>query len=134
MARVLLWINGLGFAALGAVCLVMPEFATGLSGLEFASTDAPIEVRAQYGGLFLAIGIFGLLGVLRPTMLRPATLLMLMVYLGLATGRSLGALVDPGPLGSYTYGALAFEIVFSLLFALALRGLEPPVHGAGNVE
>ncbi len=135
MAKILLWINGLAFAGLGLVCLAMPEFAVGLSGLEFASGDAPIEIRAQYGGLFLAIGAFALLGVTKAQMLRPATLMLFLVYLGLATGRSLGAVLDPGPLGSYTYGALVFEIVFSLLFGLALRGqAHPPIEGAGNTD
>lgn len=135
MAKILLWVNGLGFAALGLVCLVMPEFATGLSGLEFGGPDAPIEIRAQYGGLFLAIGLFAVYGAIKDGMLTPATLMLFLVYLGLASGRSLGALLDPGPLGGYTYGALAFEIVFSLLFALALRGQKhPPIEGAGSAD
>lgn len=121
MSKILLWINGLAFAGLGVACLVSPEFPIGLSGLSFASGDAPVEIRAQYGGIFLAIGAFGLYGLKEQSMLLPAVLLMLLVYVGLGTGRLLGVLIDPGPLGSYTYGALGFEIGFSLLFAWAFR-------------
>jgi hypothetical protein len=120
MAKFLLWLNGLGFAALGAVCIVSPEFATGLSGLGLVGGDAPAEIRAQYGGLFLGLGIFASAGALRANLLSPALLLMLLVYLGLASGRALGVLLDPGPFGSYTYGALAFEIVLSILLAIAV--------------
>ena len=115
MAKVLLWFNAIGFLGFGLVCLVMPEFPTNLSGLTLSSADAPIEIRAQYGGIFLAITAMSLLGALRVSMQRPALILLFFVYGGLAGGRLLGLLLDPGPAGGYTYSALGFELLFTLI-------------------
>ena len=45
-------------AAYGAVFLVQPAALGGLVGLEFASPDATVEIRAFYGGLELGIAAF----------------------------------------------------------------------------
>ena len=120
MIKGLLWFNGLAFLAFGIACLFSPEFPAGLSGLELSSADAPIEIRAQYGGIFLAIAGFALYGAIKDSMATPALLMLLLVYAGLASGRLLGLMLDPGPAGNYTYSALAFEVVFSIILLAVL--------------
>ena len=120
MIKGLLWFNGLTFLAFGIVCLVSPEFPTGLSSLEFASGDAPMEIRAQYGGIFLAIALFSIYGALKTEFALPGLILLLLVYAGLASGRLLGLLVDAGPAGNYTVFALIWEVLFSIILGLTL--------------
>lgn len=120
MATGLLWFNGLAFLAFGLISLVSPEFPAGLSGMELTGGDAPIEVRAQYGGIFLAIAGFSLYGTRKQQMFAPALLLLALVYGGLASGRLLGLVLDPGPASAYTYSALSFEIVFTLIIGFVL--------------
>lgn len=125
MSVLLLWINGLGFISFGLLGLVSPDTTVNLIGLELLGADAKIEIFAQYGGLFIAIGSFGLLGALRESMQRSSLLLMLMVYVGLGGGRLIGLLVVEGAAGSYTYGAMAFEFLMVALIGLALYLAKP---------
>ena len=129
MAKALLWFNSIGFVGFGILGLVSPEFVSSLVGYELLREDAVIEIRAQYGGLFLAIGGFGLLAVLRPTLESVGLLFMCFIYAGLAGGRVLGLILD-GSAGSYTIGAVAFEVVMTILLLLTQvqsRKEEPPV-------
>lgn len=121
MIRVLLWVNGIGFVGLGIAGLVLPNMIVDMIGYQLIGADAAIEVRAQYGGLFVGIGLFALWGCLRPEMWRASIGLMLMVYGGLALGRIVGLIVDGGIPGAYTYGATGFEIIMTILFGISLR-------------
>ncbi len=120
LAKALLWFNGLAFLAFGVVSLLSPEFPAGLSGIELKGADAPIEVRAQYGGIFLAIAMFAIYGALKEAIEQQAILMLLLVYGGLAGGRLLGLFLDPGPAGNYTYSALTFEVVFTIILGFWL--------------
>lgn len=120
MAVILLWINGLGFIGFGLLGLVSPEITVNLIGLNLRGADAKIEIFAQYGGLFIAIGGFGLWGALRDSMRRSSLVLMLMVYGGLGGGRLIGLFVVEDAAGSYTYGAMTFEFVMAAFFTIAL--------------
>jgi len=120
MAVVLLWFNGLGFLGFGLVCLVSPEIPANLIGFDLLGVDAVIEIRAQYGGLFTAIGLFGLWGAIKAPMQSASAWLMLLVYAGLGGGRLLGLILVDGTAGNYTYGAVVFELVMTALFGIAL--------------
>ncbi len=120
MAKALLWFNGLIFLAFGVVSILNPGFPTGLSGVEMSGGDATLEIRAQYGGIFLAIAIFSLYGAVKEVMQVPAIFMLLLVYAGLASGRPVGLVLDPGPVGNYTYGALTFELVFTAILGFWL--------------
>ncbi len=121
MIRALLWINGIGFLSLGIAGLILPNLIVDMIGYQLMGTDAAIEVRAQYGGLFIGIGLFALWGVLRSEMWQASIGLMLLVYAGLALGRIVGLMVDVGVPGAYTYGATGFEIVMTIVFGISLR-------------
>jgi hypothetical protein len=57
-ARVNLLACAATLAAYGAVFLVQPAVLGGLVGLELTSPDAPVEIRAFYGGLELGMAAF----------------------------------------------------------------------------
>lgn len=120
MVAALLWLNGLGFLGFGLVCLVFPDVPANLIGFELLGVDAVIEIRAQYGGLFTAIGLFGLWGVIKASMQSASAWLLLFVYAGLGGGRLLGLILVDGTAGNYTYGATAFELIMTALFGIAL--------------
>ena len=120
MAAALLWLNGFGFLGFGLVCLVAPEIPANLVGFDLLGVDAGIEIRAQYGGLFTAIGLFGLWGVIQAPMQTASAWLMLLVYAGLGGGRLLGLILVDDTAGNYTYGAMAFELGMTALLGIAL--------------
>ncbi|MFT7141224.1 MAG: hypothetical protein ACI9B8_003660 [Sulfitobacter sp.] len=120
MAVALLWLNGLGFLGFGLVCLVAPHTPANLIGFDLLRVDAVIEIRAQYGGLFTAIGLFGLWGAIKAPMRSASVWLILLVYGGLGGGRLLGLILEGGTAGNYTYGAMAFELVMTALLGISL--------------
>tara|TARA_R110002073_G_scaffold39057_3_gene111637 strand:+ start:7012 stop:7497 length:486 start_codon:yes stop_codon:yes gene_type:complete len=120
MAVALLWLNGLGFLAFGLIGLVSPATTLNLVGFDPLRPDAIAEVYAQYGGLFVGIGIFGLFGAFKRHLQHPSMLLMLLIYLGLGGGRLLGVFTLDGEAGSYTLGALGFELIMAALLGAAL--------------
>jgi len=120
MAAALLWLNGFGFLGFGLVCLVAPEIPANLVGFDLLGVDAGIEIRAQYGGLFTAIGLFGLWGVIQAPMQTASAWLMLLVYAGLGGGRLLGLILVDDTAGNYTYGVMASELGMTALLGIAL--------------
>ena len=120
MAAALLWLNGLGFLGFGLVCLIAPDIPANLIGFDLLGVDAVIEIRAQYGGLFTAIGAFGLWGALKAPMQSVSVWLTLLVYAGLGGGRLLGLILEGGTAGHYTYGAVVFELIMVVLLGIAL--------------
>jgi hypothetical protein len=120
MVVALLWLNGLGFLGFGLVCLVAPEIPANLVGFDLLGGDAVIEIRAQYGGLFTAIGFFGLWGATQASMQTASAWLILLVYAGLGGGRLLGLTLADDTASNYNYGAMAFELVMTALLGIAL--------------
>jgi hypothetical protein len=115
----------LGFSVLvwlpyGLFCVFQPGYLDEAAGLLARSPTGTTEIRAMYGGLQAAIGAFCLTALLRPT-LRP-TALLFVCYLtgGLFIARLLGLAMDGGGSG-YTYGALGFELLSTLLAGVLSR-------------
>jgi len=115
-ARIFLGLSALLWLPYGILCLLSPGFLAGESsaGLVASSGTGSAELRAMYGGLQIAIGVFVGLGAFRPALQRPALLMTAFLTTGLATARLLGALVDGG-FSAYTWGGLGFEIVSATL-------------------
>lgn len=92
-------------------------------GLQTESPTGVSEIRAMYGGLQAAIGVFCLRGVLRPERAMAALTMLAFLASGLWIGRFCGVLLDGG-LSSYTAGALIFEAVTALgaFYFLQRRG------------
>jgi hypothetical protein len=95
---------------LGLLALLRPDAAARITSLTPEGVFGRTEIRATYGGMFIALGAFALLG---PDIAR---IVVGAAWLGIAGGRLLGALLD----GHETkiYGAVVFEggIALLLLF------------------
>ena len=121
----------LGFHALlwlpsGLFCLFVPTYLEGAASLAATPSTGTTEIRAMYGGLQAAIGVFALLAVLRPALRRPALLMLAFLCTGLASARLLGVGVDGAP-SAYTLGALGFEVVSAgLAWWFLRRGVAGP--------
>ena len=126
MDRFILYLSGATFIAYGLACLISPGIAAGAAGLSMQGADAVAEIGAMYGGFQTGFGLFCLLGAWRAPY-RRAALWALVLGIGLlAIGRSVHAILASGDLSAYTYGAIAFESLVTLLAGLALyrRGMN----------
>ena len=64
-ARILLTVTGLVFFVHGLVCFIHPATIGIESGLAMPTPSSVIEVRAEYGGLPIALGLFFLAAALQ---------------------------------------------------------------------
>lgn len=110
----LLAISALLFIAIGIAHLLDPAGAIAPTGIEISSVSGHNEVRANYGGMILLLGLYFLAGALRPP-LRAQTLLVLALFCtGLVLGRSVSLVVDGDP-GLMMNSFLALEVVGAAL-------------------
>lgn len=131
LARALLLLSAILFAALGTFAIWRPtEILTPL-GFEVKTNDARTEVRATYGGMQLALAIvFAMTGRSRKLWLGGVAILSAITF-GLLVGRGLGYLLD-GPPGRWTVFLAACELsmwlpaTFILLVQMHLIPDEPP--------
>ena len=107
--RIFLGLSALVWLPYGIFCFFQPTALGEYAGLLTQSATASTEVRAMYGGLQTAIGVFALLALMRPTLVRPMLLMLAFLCTGLALGRLGGVLADGG-LSAYTASGLVFEI------------------------
>ncbi|MEE2674579.1 MAG: DUF4345 family protein [Myxococcota bacterium] len=125
--KVFLGLNALLFIGYGLACLASPSLVAESTGMVLTSGVASTEVRAMYGGLQTAIGLLALLGILRPGTQAAVLLALGFLFVGLASGRMLGILIDPEP-GIYNIGAVAFEALFGV-FAVMLLSRTAAARG-----
>src|SRR5215471_16852728 len=102
--QVFLVANSLFWLPWGLINLIWPESWAGdvipnLDVYDLSSAVARTEVRAMYGGLQMAIGIFALLGAFRPRYRDSAFVFFLLALTGLALCRLVGMIVE----GERTY-------------------------------
>jgi hypothetical protein len=121
LGKIILWVSAIVFIAYGLACLVSPAIPAGYAGLVIGTGDAFAEIGAMYGGLQTGFGVFCLLGALRTEFHRPALMSLVLMVGGLALARLFSAVTSVEPVGSYTYGAIAFEFTTAILAAVALR-------------
>ena len=131
LARVMLAITAAVWILYGAWLFVDPK-GLAYAGFEFNHWSVTVEVMAMYGLAEVAMGIFALLGFLKPKKyMHSALLLWFMIYTGLWIGRIVGILqwdgsfaMSFGPEGlpdSYNPGAMWFlELPSSILLGIAL--------------
>ena len=121
----------LAFAALiwlpyGIFCFFQPGFLAGAAGVSAADATATTELRAMYGGLQAAIGVLAALAFARPSLRRPALVMLLTLCTGLGVSRLLGAALDAG-FSAYTNGAIVFELGSAGIAAWLLSRKDPTV-------
>jgi hypothetical protein len=120
MGKILLYVAGLIFTGYGLACLMNPEIATSAAGLAATNGDGMAEIGAMYGGFQTGFGLFCLLCARRADF-AAAGLWALLLGIGLlAAGRSYHTLLATEPLTVYSYGAIAFESLLTVLAAVAL--------------
>jgi hypothetical protein len=125
-ARIFLGLSALIWLPYGLYCFFSPGFLAGegSAGVVAATATGSTELRAMYGGLQAAIGVFVGLAVFRPGLVQPALLMTAFLTTGLATARLAGALIDGGFSG-YTFGGLGFEILSACIaWWLLQRGAD----------
>lgn len=114
-------IGGLLFVY-GIYCLIAPEQVATNIGYGLSNHEAKLEFLAMYGSVEIAIGFFGLLGVVNAQYLKPALLLFAITFALLLITRIAGyAILDD--LGPYTQMATIFELLCSAFAYLAFRRL-----------
>jgi hypothetical protein len=119
LARITLWLGGLGFLAFGLAFLIAPLQTLAAAGIELSGDLAATELRAFYGGLEIALG--GLLIAADLTgARRHGLILCLASYGGIGLARGLGIALA-GSATPFLWAALATELTLASLAALSLR-------------
>jgi hypothetical protein len=112
-ARVVIGVVGAITVLLGLCGLFRPEWVMNLVGYAVASNSPATlvrgEIRAVYGGLMIAVGIFTLLAAPAPRANQGRLLLLALLWLGAAGGRLFGAFVDGSP-GLFGWLFAVFEL------------------------
>jgi len=110
----------------GIFCFFAPGFLAATAGVLATDATATTELRAMYGGLQAAIGVLTGLAFARPSLRRPALVMLLVLGTGLGVSRLLGAVLDAG-FSEYTNGAIVFELATASFAAWLLSRRDPAV-------
>jgi Domain of unknown function (DUF4345) len=119
-ARIFLGLSALIWLPFGVYCFFQPGFFAEAAGVSFTTPTGATDMRATYGGLTTAIGVFALSGALRPALTRQGLVLLASACAGLGGARLLGVALDGG-LSSWTVQALVLELGTVALGAWLLR-------------
>lgn len=119
LARIYLALSGLLLAGYGVYCLINPMVLGDLTGLVIATPTALIEIRAMYGGLELALGVYFIFSAILPETTRQGLFCLFLCLGSLAIARAAGLFADGGDNG-YNAGALVYESVSAVLALVAL--------------
>jgi len=118
-ARIILTVTGLVFFVHGLVCFSHPATIGIESGLAMPTPSSVIEVRAEYGGLPMALGLFFVAAALQKIEIRTGLIVMLTVLTGYAATR-ITAVIISGEIDTYNAAAITYEVTTALLAAWAL--------------
>jgi hypothetical protein len=141
LTQLFLGFNSLFWLPWGFVNLVWPkswsgDVIPGMNVYDLSSAVARTEVRAMYGGLQMAIGVFALIGVFRPRYRDAVLLFFVLALSGLALCR-LGGMIAEGDSsyltfslsgispGQYNQVGLAMYELPNLIIAWTLLLLRP---------
>lgn len=118
--NVFLALSALVWLPYGLFCLFNPGFLTEAAGVSATSATGTTELRAMYGGLQAAVGLFAGAALVRPDLVRAALTMLLFLTAGLGGARITGVLLDGGP-SAYTVCAVAFELTCAGVAFVLLR-------------
>jgi hypothetical protein len=123
MIMITLAFAGLLSFAIALRALLAPHaLATGL-GLGIGTHDGCNEVRAQYGGFYLAVAVTCALGIAGMVPHTSALLLLAVTFGGILLGRIISAILDGG-IGGYGPTIRALYIVDLVGFVAAVLALR----------
>jgi hypothetical protein len=112
-------LGAIGFALFGLAYLAAPQTMAALLGIQLTMPSAIGDVRASYGGLPIALGIFLWLCA-RPERVHIGALLMMLTGVGLADSRLLSLVLDGAP-NAAAWTLFAIETGTALLGFVAMR-------------
>ena len=113
----------LTLAGFGLAYFVRPQEKTAnLSGMLLMAPAALTDVRAYYGGLQLGLAAWLGLALLQGDLLRPALMLLVLLYSALFLARLGGLWLDGGAQQTFNLYAMLFEGVSAALAFWLLRG------------
>ena len=119
-SRVYLGLSVLIWLPYGLYLIFEPGYLAEAAGVLATTPTGTTELRAMYGGLQGAIGVFAGFALMRPALARSVYVAVAFLAGGLFSARLLGLLMDGGGTG-YTYGALGFEAVYTLVSIALFR-------------
>lgn len=128
LSRLFLLPCGLAFMLIGLNTFHNPLAA--MAGVELAvnSVSALNEIRANYGGLQIGMGLLLLAGWRMPTLTRSALLAQLLIVGGLACGRVISMSLDGLP-NTKIQGLLVLESVIALMSLALLMTQKGATNG-----
>lgn len=118
-ARWLLGLSAVMFLLLGANGLINPTGHLAPYGITLTTPGWLGEVRANYGGMHVGIGLLLGLGALRVDWRRTGLAVLLVFLGGLAVGRTLSVVVDGAP-PAFALVFIGVEVVGAALAAWLL--------------
>ncbi len=122
--RILLAVQALLLAGFGLAYFIRPQEMANLSGMLLMEPAAITDVRGYYGGLQLGLALYLVLALLRADLLRPALMLLVLLYASLFFARLGGLWLDGGLQQTFNLYAMLFEGVSAGLALYLLRGLN----------
>lgn len=120
LARLVLVLNAITFAVLGAWSLLAPATVASHIDLGLTSPTARADFMAFYGGFELGLAAFLAWCALRPARVRPGLVALGLGLSGAGLGR-LAGILSGGPVQPNMYAFLVFELGFAALCAILLR-------------
>jgi hypothetical protein len=134
--KIYLVISALVWTSYGLFCALSVESLKDVIGFGMLHWSAVIEIRAMYGGAQIGLGLFSIAALLMPgEYAKPAVLLSVLIFTGLAVVRTYGLLVDgpgiglvlDGSITGYNSGALwLFEVPMLVGGIMLLRKYPDP--------
>ncbi len=120
LARFVLISSALVFLAVGVGFLVIPVEWASLTEISLPTAMSRTDLRATYGGLDFAVGVFLIVAARRNEWVRPGLLVLALAAAGFATGRVIGFIAE-GSAGNLMLLFLAIEFGVVAVALLALR-------------
>lgn len=125
--KMLLLLLAVGHLLVGAYALTQPQAVAEVMSLQATTPGAVGELRAVFGGLFIALGLMILRGALGGDRGRQWLLAVSLTYLGLVLGRIVSLLMEGVSAHTLTLGAL--EAGLGVLLFYAAIDIARPLAG-----
>jgi hypothetical protein len=124
--KVFLIIVGLNFIGVGLYNLAQPVDGASIFEIVLANVSSINEIRANYGGMHLLLGLFLIHGAFKMHIQRTALLVVALFTGGLVLGRITSLVVDGSPnevvWALFIVEAVGFLVASGLYFLSSIRG------------
>ena len=123
MGRIVLVLSALAWLGFGAVYVFAPQLLTDPTGFGRLAPEALTDLRATYGGLQLAVGVFLLWSSTCAERYRTGLLLNAIAFGCVAGSRAIGLLIDGEPAGGMIL-TLIIEVTWLAVTLAALAAMN----------